>query len=69
MSAFEHSSPYSVMLFDLPDPDVIEEWARNISDFIGYIVTDISESTDMADKYEYLFETEKSMLWFKLRWE
>jgi hypothetical protein len=70
MSAFDHSGPYSAILFDLPDPNVIEEWARYIPDFIGYVVTDISDRSNVIGaKYEYLFETEKSMLWFKLRWE
>ena len=69
MSIFKDSSPYTALISDPTNPEEIEEWARTLSGFIGVTATDVSDvsrNTDMI--YTYLFETQESVSWFKLRW-
>ncbi len=69
MSMFRDSSPYTVLLSDPTNPEEIEEWARNLPDFIGVIRTDVSDVSPSDDMiYAYSFETQESVSWFKLRW-
>ncbi len=69
MSIFRDSSPYTVLLSDPSNPEEIEEWARNLPDFIGVIMTDVSDVSPRDDMiYAYSFETQESVSWFKLRW-
>jgi hypothetical protein len=69
VSMFRDSSPYTVLLSDPTNPEEIEEWARNLPDFIGVIRTDVSDVSPSDDMiYAYSFETQESVSWFKLRW-
>ena len=69
MSTVRYSSPYTVLLSDPTNPEEIEEWARNLPDFISLTVTDVSDVSSRDDMmYAYLFETQESVSWFKLRW-
>jgi hypothetical protein len=69
VSTVRYSSPYTVLLSDPTNPEEIEEWARNLPDFISLTVTDVSDVSSRDDMmYAYLFETQESVSWFKLRW-
>ena len=69
MSMFRDSSPYTALISDPINPEEIEEWARNLPDFIGLTVTDVSDVSSRDDMmYAYSFETQESVSWFKLRW-
>ena len=69
MSTVRYSSPYTALISDPINPEEIEEWARNLPDFIGVIRTDVSDVSSSDDMiYAYSFETQESVSWFKLRW-
>lgn len=69
MSILKDSIPYTVLLSDPTNPEEIEEWARNLPDFIGLTMTDVSDISPSDDMiYTYYFETQESVSWFKLRW-
>lgn len=69
MSILKDSIPYTVLLSDPTNPEEIEEWARNLPDFIGLTMTDVSDVSPSDDMiYAYSFETQESASWFKLRW-
>ena len=69
MSILKDSIPYTVLLSDPTNPEEIEEWARNLPDFIGLSMTDVSDLSSSDDMiYAYSFETQESVSWFKLRW-
>ena len=69
MSILKDSIPYTVLLSDPTNPEEIEEWARNLPDFIGLTMTDVSDVSQSVDMiYAYSFETQESVSWFKLRW-
>ena len=69
MSIFRDSSPYTVLLSDPTNPEEVEEWARKLPDFVSVTATDVSDVSPSFDTiYAYLFETQESVSWFKLRW-
>jgi hypothetical protein len=48
----------------------IDKWAQaNCASYIGYFVTDVSDSSPIWDEIAcYQFKEEKCANWFKLRW-